>query len=300
MQEILEELVLPEIAPATDEAILAYLSRSYKIAEIAADSEREALILAVCEQLGITITDDELQAAGNVFRLEHKLLGASETLAWLAQQRITVENWFQGIRGSLLTQKLKEYLFSEEVDSHYMNNRDDYRRIALSQILVRDLTEALKIAQALRVENASFCALALSHSKEKQSKENGGFAGIRFLAELLPEIAKVVVEAKEGDLIGPIQTKLGYHILRIEKWFPAELHQVRQQVLESLFQIWLQAGSKSNLNGEPCQAILDSYLNELTDEEVNLTRGGSSFIGRVIINAIGRYLIAKIVWRLIK
>jgi len=40
----------------------------------------------------------------------------------------------------------------EAVDSHYMTNRDNYRRVALSQILVRDLTEALKFSEALRVE----------------------------------------------------------------------------------------------------------------------------------------------------
>ncbi|QLE39977.1 peptidylprolyl isomerase [Nostoc sp. C052] len=253
MQETLEKLVIPEIAPATDEVIIAYLRQSYKIAEIAVQAEQDALILAVCEQLPITVTEDELQAKGDAFRLEYKLLGASETLAWLAKQRITVEDWSQGIRVSLLTQKLKEHLFGDAVDAHYMNNRDDYRRVALSQILVRDLTEALQIAQVLRGENASFCALALQYSKGKQSKENGGFAGVRFIAELLPEIIKAVVEAKEGAIIGPIQTKLGYHILRVEKWFPAELSEVREQVLDSLFQAWLQGGSKLEQDSEQHQ-----------------------------------------------
>jgi parvulin-like peptidyl-prolyl isomerase len=250
MQETLEKLLLPEISPVTDDVVVAYLRYSYKFAEMAALAERDALILAVCEQLGITISDEELQAAGDAFRLENKLLGASETLAWLGKQQISVEDWSQGIRVSLLRQKLKEHLFGEAVDSHYMTNRDDYRRVALAQILVRDLTEALKIAQALRVENASFCALALEHSKGKQSQQNAGFVGIRFLAELLPEIAKAVAEAKEGEVVGPIQTKLGYHILRIEKRFAAELGEVREQVLESLFQTWLNARSNSDIGDE--------------------------------------------------
>ncbi len=250
MQKTLEKLVLPEISPASDEAVIAYLRHSFKFAEMAALAERDALILSVCQQLSISISDEELQAAGDAFRLEHKLLGASETLAWLGKQRISVEDWSKGIRLSLLTQKLKEHLFGEAVDSHYMTNRDDYRRVALSQILVRDLTEALKIGQALRVENDSFCALALEHSKGKQSQQNAGFVGIRFLAELLPDIAKTVAEAKEGEVVGPIQTKLGYHILRVEKWFAAELSEVREQVLESLFQSWLQAGNSSDVGAE--------------------------------------------------
>jgi len=244
--ESAEKFVLPEISPATNEDVIAYLRRSHKIAEVAALAECDALVLNICEQIGITVSDEELQAAGDTFRLEHKLLGASETLAWLAQQRITVEDWSQGIRVSLLTQKLKEHLFGEAVDAHYISHRDDYRRVALSQILVRDLTEALKIAQALRLEKASFCALALQHSKGKHSQENGGFVGILFLSKLMPELAQAISEAKVGEVMEPIQTKLGYHILKVEKWFPSELSEaVREEILDSLFQAWLQKLSKS-------------------------------------------------------
>ncbi|MEJ6485379.1 hypothetical protein N0Y54_29405 [Nostoc punctiforme UO1] len=67
-----------------------------------------------------------MQTAGDALRLEHKLLGASETLAGLGKLRISPDDWSQGIRLSLLTQELKEHLFGEVVDNHYMTNRDDY------------------------------------------------------------------------------------------------------------------------------------------------------------------------------
>jgi parvulin-like peptidyl-prolyl isomerase len=128
-----------------------------------------------------------------------------------------------------------------------MSNRNDYKRVALSQILVGDLIEARKVTYAIREENASFCALALEYSKGKQSKEKGGFVGVRFLSELLPEIAQAISEAKEGEVIEPIQTRLGYHIIKIEKWFPIELSEsVREEILEFLFQAWLRERVKSN------------------------------------------------------
>jgi parvulin-like peptidyl-prolyl isomerase len=251
--ESAEKFVLQKISPATNEDVIAYLRRSHEIAEVAALAECNALVLNICEQLGITVSDEELQAAGDTFRLEHKLLGASETLAWLQEQRITVEDWTQGIRVALLTKKLKEHLFGDAVDAHYMSNRNDYKRVALSQILVGDLIEARKVTYAIREEKASFCALALEYSKGKQSKENGGFVGVRFLSELMPEIAQAISEAKECEVIGPIQIKLGYHILRIEKWFPAELSEIREQILESLFQAWLQANNTSALRAKQHQ-----------------------------------------------
>lgn len=243
----LEQFSLPEISAATDADIIAYLRRSSKIAEIAVLAEQDALILSLCEKFDVIVSEEEWQAAGDAFRLEHKLLGVAETQAWLSQQRISVEDWSEGIKVRLLVKKLKEHLFGALVDGYYISSRDNYKRVALSQILVSDLTNALKIALVLREEKASFCALALEHSKGKQSQENGGFAGIRFLVELIAEIAQAIAEAKEGEIIGPIHTKLGYHILRVEKWFPPELSEsVREQILESLFQVWLHEQSNAN------------------------------------------------------
>ena len=249
MLETIEKITLPEIPPATDETVAAYLKCSYQYAEIAAAAERENLIVRVCEQLEITISDEELQAAGNKFREEHKLLSTSETFAWLEQQCISAGEWSQGIRISLLTQKLKEHLFGEAVDAHYINNREQYKRVALSQILVRNLTEAVKISKSLQ-EKASFCSLALEYSLGKHSRENGGFAGIKFIGELMPEIASAISGIEAGELIEPVQTKLGYHVIKVEKWFPADLNAVREQVLNSFFQVWLLTGSDPNSNVE--------------------------------------------------
>lgn len=245
-----QQSILPDISAATDVDLLACLRLHHKIAEITAMAERDEKILNICEQIGITLSDQELQEAGDVFRLEHKLLGVPATLAWLSHQRITVEDWSQGIRVEQLTKKLKEHLFREIVDTHYLNNRNDYRRVALSRILLNDLPNALKFAHMIRKKNASFCAIALEHSKDKQAKKNGGFVGICFITKLMPKIAEAIADVEEGEVIGPVQTQLGYHIVRVEKWFPAELSEVREEVLESLFQEWLQTKSGSVPNVE--------------------------------------------------
>jgi len=241
MQEKLDQLTLLPIPPASDAEILAYLRRSAKLAEIAALAEQDLLILTICKQLEITISDTEWQAAGDAFRLERQLWGTGETLAWLKQQRIRIQDWSQGIRVALLEKKLKEYLFGKIVDAAYVSNHYNYRRLALSQILVFDLKTAKNIVAKLLAGSDSFCALAWEYSQGKSSHENGGFMGIRCLIELLPEIVAVIADAQEGELRGPIQTKLGYHILRIERLLPLELNQlVREQVMEALFTVWLQ------------------------------------------------------------
>jgi hypothetical protein len=241
-----QEIQPPEVEKATDEAIADYLRYTYKIAEIAAAAEQDAKVLNACETLGIIVADEELQVSGNEFRLKNKLLGAAETLAWLEQQRISPEDWTQGIRIQLLTQKLKDHLFANSIDSHYLSNREDYRRAAFSQILVSELPEALRLVQMLRAGKESFCAMAVEHSKAQPSGKQGGFVGIRFLSTLMPEIKAAIDNIQEGEIIDPVKTRLGYHILRIEKWFPPTLSEsVRAEILEILFQTWLSAKAKS-------------------------------------------------------
>lgn len=240
IQETNTESPFPTISTANDAEIVDYLRHSCKFAEIATLAEEEAFVVKLCQHFGIEVNETEWQGEGDIFRLQHKLLGIEETTKWLEQQRITLEDWSEGIKLRLLTKKLKEYLFGANVDLHYIANRDQYQRVALSQILVLDRETATTIQRSLLADQTSFCALALEHSQGKQSHTNGGFLGILYLSQLVPEIAKAIANSATGTIIGPIQTKLGYHLLRVEKWFPTEMSEsVREQIFNTLWQIWL-------------------------------------------------------------
>ena len=230
----------PTISPVTDRELMDYLCQSYKFAEIAAAAEEQVFIVKLCQHFSIEVSDAEWQQAGDAFRMQHKLLGVEETNNWLEKQRILLEDWSEGIKIKLLTQKLKEHLFGANVDDHYISNRNQYQRVALSQILVLDRPTAERIMHVLSTEPTSFCALALEHSKGRQSHINGGFLGILYLSQLAPEIAEALADATPGTVVGPIQTAMGYHILRVEKRFPPSLNKsVREEILNTLWRIWL-------------------------------------------------------------
>lgn len=234
------ELQLPTISTANDTEIVDYLRHSCKFAEIAASAEESALIVKLCQHFGVEVNETEWQEEGDVFRLKHKLLGVKETTDWLEQQRITLEDWSEGIKLRLLTKKLKEHLFGANVDLHYIANRGQYQQVALSQILVLDRETATTIKDSLLADPTSFCALALEHSQGKQSHTNGGFLGVLYVSQLAPEIGQAIANAPTGAIIGPVQTKLGYHLLRVEKWFPSVMSEsVREEILDILWRLWL-------------------------------------------------------------
>jgi parvulin-like peptidyl-prolyl isomerase len=229
----------------TAAAIAAYLRRTLQFAGFASLHQQESMILKVCESLNLAVSDAEIQAAGDEFRRKHQLLGATDTVAWLAQQQILIEDWAEGLRIELLTAKLKEHLFGGVIDSTYISDRQKFRRVALSQILLQDSLEVLKIKQQLGQDISQFCKIALEHSQASASRNNGGFLGIRFVTDLIPVIQEAVLSASEGDLLGPIQTELGYHLVKVEKIFPVVLDEpVRARLLDYLWQNWLQEALK--------------------------------------------------------
>lgn len=235
----LSDVTLPEIEKATERQIIDYLKYSRQYIRFAAEVESNTLLENIGKQLNINVSEDEIQEFGDNFRKENKLYGESETLDWLSAQQIDAEDWSKGIYLQILTQKIKEAVVGASVDSYYMSNRSSCRRVALSQILVSDLTIAMKIVESIRNKNESFCALALEFSKGKQSKENGGFAGIKFVAELMPEISLAIEQVEAGYVLDPVQSRLGYHILRVEKWFPPALNEIRDSLIDYLFQSWI-------------------------------------------------------------
>lgn len=242
MTQLLETQIATLITqlPVTDAELLKRLRQTHQILELSTATQQDKLVVALCERLEITIDDAELQAAGDAFRLSHHLTSAAKTIEWLNQQQISVEDWTEGLRLSLLKRKLKEALFDDQVDGHYLQNRDYFRRVALSQILVSSPAAADQIFNQLTGEPQRFCQLALEHSQAK-SQQQGGFVGIRFVSELMPEVASAIADIEAGTTLAPIQTRLGFHILKVEKWFPTQLSdEVRDTILESLFQAWLQ------------------------------------------------------------
>ena len=63
----------------------------------------------------------------------------------------------------------------------------------------------------------NFTAKAKEFSKDPGSANNGGSLGeTADLSQLVPEFANAVKKSKAGDIVGPIKTQFGYHIIYIQ------------------------------------------------------------------------------------
>lgn len=107
---------------------------------------------------------------------------------------------------------VSEAKIKEKYDSMAVQFQQPNARI--HHLIVDDAELASRITAELQ-GGADFGKLAAQYSKDPQARQNGGDLGW-VVRPPLPELAKAFDEAPEGEIIGPIESRMGFHVLRID------------------------------------------------------------------------------------
>jgi parvulin-like peptidyl-prolyl isomerase len=226
--------------PVNLDEILSLLKRNLQIKEIVYKILSQKVINQTAQARGITVTAEEVQAEADRQRHEMRLEKASDTLAWLADQMISPDDWEVGICDRLLTEKLAESLFAKEVDQFFAQNKIQFDQVLLYQIIVPTESVAQELFYELEEGEISFYQAAHFYDSDERRRQQCGCEGTVYRWQLKPEIAAAVFNAPPREVISPIQTNVGYHILMVEAFIPAKLTPQRyQEIRDRLFQEWL-------------------------------------------------------------
>ncbi|MGC1394868.1 MAG: peptidylprolyl isomerase [Coleofasciculaceae cyanobacterium] len=230
---------LDKLSIEADE-LVEYLKNNVQLKEVYEKILHQKIIAQAAQEKGITVTTEEIQEQADQMRFERRLEKASETLAWLADQIMTPDEWEAGIRDRLLTKKLANVLFAKEVEKFFAQNRLDFDQVLLYQIMVGDEKLAQELFYQLEEQEISFYEAAHIYDIDEKRREQCGFEGKIDRWTLAPEIAAIVFVAKLGEAIKPLKAEQGYRIFMVEKFIPAELTPERYQtILDNLFKEWL-------------------------------------------------------------
>ncbi len=142
----------------------------------------------------------------------------------------------------------------KEIGSYYKDHLDEFRegeRAHAAHILIRipsnGGTEAeakakLKAEQVAKLarSGADFATLAKKYSEDPGSKDKGGDLGWFERGRMVKEFENAVFSHKPGEIVGPIKSQFGYHIIKVEGFRPARVRplaevkdQVKFRLLES-------------------------------------------------------------------
>lgn len=222
------------------ESILHYIKLSCRIPEIIEAMTHRQIITTTAQQLGIQIEKTELQQAADDLRLANNLLKAEDTWIWLQKYYLSLDNFEELAMFNLLSTKLANHLFAEQVEPFFYEHQLDYAAAVTYEVMLDDEDLAWELFYALQENEISFQDIARQYIQDPEQRRTGGYCGIQQRSNLRPEIAASVFGAHPPQVLKPIVTQKGVYLILVEEIIQPELSELlRLRILQDMFSAWL-------------------------------------------------------------
>lgn len=146
----------------------------------------------------------------------------------------------QYLASRVLQKNLGAKLTEKAAKSYYDKHKRDYStdQVQVQHILTNDEAQAMDVMKKAKAPNADFQELAEKLSKDPSAKNNRGDVGvINRDSPFVKEFKDAAFDADEGEIVGPIKTTYGYHVIKVLKkkvGKPLEYHEVEMRVKNDL------------------------------------------------------------------
>lgn len=224
----------------TSEEILHQLKLSYKLSTVIETITHRQLIAASASEIGIKVEIKELQEATDRFRLTYQLHNQDETIAWLKKNRLSVDDFEELIYVNVLNTKLANHLFADKIEPYFFEHQLEYVGIVMYEVLLDDEDLVVELFYAIQEGEMSFHDVAHKYIQDKDLRRKGGYRGIVNRKNLKPEISAAIFAANPPQLLKPIVTSKGVHLILVEEIIQPKLdNDVWGKIIGDLFGQWL-------------------------------------------------------------
>jgi peptidyl-prolyl cis-trans isomerase C len=160
----------------------------------------------------------------------------------------------QYLTSKVLQKNLANKVTDSTAKKYYEAHKSRYSSdlVHAQHILVSDEQQAREIMKKAKEPNADFQELAEKNSKDPSVKNNRGDLGFFGRDKMVPEFTEPAFEAKEGQIIGPIKTQYGYHIIKV----------IEKKIGKPLDYAEVEYRVRSDLRNE----IAQNYVNQLRSQ----------------------------------
>ncbi|AEX85958.1 parvulin-like peptidyl-prolyl isomerase [Marinitoga piezophila KA3] len=185
------------------------------------------------DQNGLTPSDKELEKAFNKY-IDDQIAKLKENEdTWKKYldyyksednlRNLIKSNYKNMYRIQLIIDKVKDHVSAVSKDEglkYLKDNFDDlkkkYEEVKAQHILVSDEATALKIKKMIEDKEITFEDAAAKYSKDTSNATSGGELGWFKHGAMVKEFEDASFNATVGDLVGPVKTNYGYHIIRVQ------------------------------------------------------------------------------------
>ena len=220
--------------------ILKQVKFSYQFSPIIEGIAARQIVATVAQEKEIKVEVEELQKGADSIRLTNQLFKPEDTWKWLERHGLSLDEFEELVHHQILASKLAMHLFSEQVEPFFIANQLNWTRASIYEVVLDDQDLAMELFYALSEEEISFSEVAHQYIENPENRRVGGYQGLLNRKQLKPEISAAVFAATPPQILRPIVTSVGVHLILVEEIIPPELNeQSRQQILGELFNQWL-------------------------------------------------------------
>lgn len=231
---------MSNIISISQNEILHQIKLSCQIPSIIEGILTRKIIASAAKEQDIQVEPAELQQAADNFRLTNALANADETWLWLQKHSLSLDEFEALIYTSVLSSKLAQHLFGERVESFFVEHQLDYTQVVMYEIVLDDEDLALELFYAIAEGEMHFSEAAHQYIQDRELRCCEGYRGILHRSNLKPEIAVAVFSATPPQLLKPVVTSNGVHLIMVEEFIQPQLDkQLRYKILWDLFSQWL-------------------------------------------------------------
>ncbi|MDF5708079.1 MAG: peptidylprolyl isomerase [Nostoc sp. S4] len=224
----------------TNEDILNQLKLSCKTPELVEQIANRKLITSAAEEAGIKVETEELQKAADLLRVMNKLTSADETWKWLEKHGLSLDDFEEMVYHGILVSKLSQHLFSDKIEPYFFEHQLEFAGVVMYEVVLDDEDLALELFYAIQEGEMSFYDVAHKYIQDIELRRKSGYLGLVRRKDLKPEISAAIFAAKPPQLLKPIVTSKGIHLILIEELIQPDLNEkLRTNIISDLFSEWL-------------------------------------------------------------
>ena len=220
--------------------ILQQVKLSCQIPSIVEQIVTRKVVEDAAAEAGIKVEAEELQQAANQMRLISKLKTVDETWEWLNKNCLSLDDFEQMVYTSVMSGKLVQHLFGNKIEPWFVEHQLDYAGAVIYEVVLDDEDLAMELFYALQEGEMSFPEVAHQYIQDTELRRRGGYRGIVRRKEMKPEISAAVFGAKPQQVLKPIVTAKGVHLILVEEVAKPQLdNTLRHQIASDLFSEWI-------------------------------------------------------------
>jgi parvulin-like peptidyl-prolyl isomerase len=229
----------------SDADILEQVKISRKMPEITEQIIMNRIIREEAEKAGIKVEVKELQEAADDFRAKNKLTRAKSTQIWLAINHLSLDEFENIIRLELLSNKLRDLVVSDKVEKYFYQHQLDFDQAILYEVILENKELATELYYAIREGEIKFHDAARKYIDDLELSRKGGYIGNTRRQDLSLELLSVFSISDFPQIIKPITTNKGFHLIWVEEIIKAELNEViYQEIRRQIFMEFLRVKIK--------------------------------------------------------